>query len=98
MQEDNLGRDIDLDEDKLKQGVHMDSAVVLPEYRGMALQSKMLKYAEEYIDKNKCKYFIATVSPENPASYKSLEKNGYQLMVTKEKYGGLMRRIYLKEV
>lgn len=98
MQEDNLGRDINLEEDKLSQVVHMESAVVLPEYRGKALQLKMLKYAEELIDKNKYKYFMATVSPENPASYKSFEKNGYKLILTKEKYNGLMRRIYLKEV
>lgn len=97
-QDDNLGRDVGLEEGELSKVVHMESAVVLPEYRGRGLQSKMLKYAEELIDKNKYKYFMATVSPNNPASYKSFEKNGYELMLTKEKYDGLVRRIYLKKV
>ena len=98
MQEDNLGRDIGLAEGELPKVVHMDSAVVLPEYRGHGLQSAMLSYAEKLIDKKQYSYFMATVSPNNPASYKSLEKNGYHLVLTKEKYGGLIRRIYLKEI
>lgn len=95
--DDNLGRDIDLTEEELIKVVHMESAVVHPDYRGKSLQHEMLKYAENLIDKRKYRYFIATVSPENPASYRSFEKNGYQLVLTKEKYDGLTRRIYLKE-
>lgn len=98
LSEDNLGRDIGINENRLNQVVHMESAVVLPKYRGRGLQLAMLKYAEELIDKSKYKYLMATVSPNNPWSYNSFEKNGYELKVTKEKYGGLMRRIYLKEV
>lgn len=98
MQDDNLGRDIGLEEGELPKVVHMESAVVLPEYRGRGIQYKMLKYAEELIDKNQYKYFMATVSPNNPASYKSFEKNGYEIKLTKEKYDGLTRRIYLKKV
>lgn len=98
MQEDNLGRDIGLEERELLKVVHMESVVVLPEYRGRGLQNAMLRYAEELINKNQYKYFMATVSPNNPASYKSFEKNGYKLILTKEKYDGLVRRIYLKKV
>ena len=97
-QTDNLGREIGLQEDDLQRVVHMESAVVLPEYRGRDLQLKMLKYAEEIIDKTYYHYFLATVSPNNPASYRSFEKNGYQLITTKEKYNGLIRRIYCKKV
>ena len=97
MAQDNLGRDVNLPEDKLETVVHMDSAVVLPEYRGHHLQERMLRYAENLIDKKSYHYFIATVSPNNPASYLSFERSGYSLVVTKEKYGGLLRRIYMKE-
>ena len=97
MEEDNLGRDIDLAEEQLDAVVHMESAVVLPEHRGHNLQEKMLRYAESMIDKSVYHYFMATVSPDNPASYLSLEHNGYSLVATKKKYGGLVRRIYLKE-
>ena len=95
--EDNLGRDIGLPEEKLCSVVHMESAVVLPEYRGNGIQKKMLFYAEELIDKSNYRYFMSTVSPDNPASFRSLEKSGYKHILTKEKYGGLTRRIYLKE-
>ena len=95
---DNLGRDLGLPESELLKVAHMESAVVLPEYRGHHLQIRMLKYAESVIDKKKFRYFMSTVSPDNPASYRSLEANGYELMMTKEKYGGLPRRIYCKKV
>lgn len=96
--EDNLGRDVDLSDAELLQVVHMESAAVLPEYRGNHLQEKMLRFAENLIDRNRYQYFMATVSPDNPASYLTFEKCGYQLIKTKEKYGGLMRRIYLKHL
>lgn len=96
--ESNLGKDIGLSKEELLKVVHMESAVVIPEYRGNGLQQKMLQYAETIIDKNKYKYFMATVSPDNPASFKSLEKNGYVHITTKKKYNNISRRIYLKEI
>ena len=96
--EDNLGRDLNFSVAEQKRVVHMESAVVLPEYRGNHLQSKMLQYGEAFIDKEKYQYLMATVSPDNPASYKSLEKNGYRHVLTKEKYQGLKRRIYCKKI
>lgn len=98
MSTDNLGRDIGLPPEELPKVVHMESAVVMPEYRGRGIQYRMLRYAEELIDTNKYKYYLATVSPDNPASYRSLEKNGYRHIATKNKYDGLVRRIYLKEL
>lgn len=96
--EDNLGRDIHFTEEQLDFVAHMESVVVLPKYRGRHLQEKMLRYAEELIDTNRYHYLLATVSPDNPASYLSFERNGYSHIITKEKYGGLQRRIYLKEI
>lgn len=95
---DNLGRDLGLPENELCKVAHMESAVVLPEYRGHHLQIQMLKYAESIIDQKKFRYLMSTVSPDNPASYRSLEANGYKLMMTRKKYGGLLRRIYCKKV
>ena len=96
--DDNLGKDIELSDTELLKVVHMESTAVLPEYRGNRLQEKMLRYAEGFIDKKKYHYLMATVSPDNPASYLTFENCGYQLMQTKEKYGGLLRQIYLKYV
>ncbi len=94
--QENLGRDVRLPKPELAKVVHAESAVVLEEYRGNSLQSKMLLAAERLIDKEKYRFLLATVSPENPASFKTLEQNGFQHIVTKEKYGGLLRRIYRK--
>ena len=96
--EDNLGRDIGINNAELLRVVHMESAVVLPSYRGMGLQRKLLLFAESLIDKNKYQHLLATVSPDNPASYRSFEKCGYTHVMTKGKYGGLQRRIYQKEL
>lgn len=96
--EDNLGKDIGFSEEDCQKVIHVESAVVTPEYRGYALQRRMLQEAESLIDRAKYSYLMATVSPENPASYKTLEKLGYELVLTKKKYGGLMRRIYIKKM
>ena len=94
--EDNLGKDIGFSEEECQRVIHVESAVVAPLYRGNALQRRMLQIAETMIDRVKYSYLMATVSPDNPASYKTLESLGYELIVTKEKYDGLMRRIYRK--
>lgn len=78
--------------------LHMDSASVLPEHRGHSLERKMITFAETLVDTSKYCYSFATVAPENTASLKSLKKNGYQLMVTKEKYAGYVRCVMMKEL
>ena len=85
-----------LSEDNLMRVLHMDSASVLPEHRGHGLEHRMIAFAETLVDASKYHYTFATVAPNNIASLKSLEKNGYQVMVTKEKYGGLTRSILMK--
>lgn len=96
LDEDNLGRDIGLEDSCLTKVVHMESAAVMPKFRGLRLQYKMLKFGEDCIDKEKYRYFLATVSPDNPASAKTLEKAGFENIITKKKYGGLLRMIYCK--
>ena len=89
---------IALTSENLKRVVHMDSASVLPQHRGHGLEHKMIAFAENLIDTSKYCYSFATVAPENITSLKSLEKNGYQIMVTKEKYGGIMRCVMFKKL
>ncbi len=98
LNEDNLGRDMGLSEGELLKVAHFESAVVRKDCRGQGLERRMAEYAERNIDISKYRYFMATVSPDNPASYKTAEKLGYKCIAEKEKYGGYSRRIYLKEV
>ena len=97
-EESNLGRDIHLEETELDRVVHVESAAVLPECSGNHLMERLMVYAQGLIDSSGYKYLLATVSPDNPASFKTLEKCGFKAVMTKEKYGGLLRRIYVKEL
>lgn len=96
-EEDNLARDVGLAPCVYNNVAHMESAAVLPQYRGQHLELQMLNYAEKYLNPKQFHYLFATVSPDNPASYKTLENAGYCLQITKKKYNGKLRRIYLKK-
>ena len=96
--EENLGHDVSLPTEELDKVLHMDSATVLPEHRGHGLETMMISYAETLVDTSKYCYSFATVAPENLASLKSLEKNGYEVMVTKEKYGRFLRNVMMKKL
>lgn len=87
---------IALTPDNLERVLHMDTASVLPSHRGHGLEGKMIAFAETLVDTSRYRYSFATVAPENTASMKSLVKNGYQIMITKEKYNGLKRNILMK--
>lgn len=103
--DENLGYDVfvkkcdlSLTLDNLNRVLHIDSASVLPAHRGHGLECRMIAYAETLVDTSKYCYSFATVAPENMASRKSLEKNGYQVMVTKEKYAGIVRCVMMKKL
>ena len=93
----NYGFDLGFTYEQRCQVANMETTAVLPEARGHHLEARMVAFAENHID-DKHIYYMGTVSPDNPASYKAAEANGYKCMATKEKYGGKMRRIYLKQI
>lgn len=95
LQKDNLGRDINLNKEDLQKVAHIETVTVEMKYRGNNLQLKMLEYAEKIINSN-YKYIMATVAPDNYASIKTFKTDGFKLVKTKQKYGGLLRGIYLK--
>lgn len=93
--EDNLGRDVGIEE--IHKVAHIESVVVDKEYRGNGLQDKMIKFAEDRLKQIGYTYIMATVSPDNKHSLGNFERNGYEVMNIKEKYGGLRRAILLKK-
>ena len=95
---ENLGYDVSLPTEELGKVLHMDSATVLPEHRCHGLEAKMISFAETLVDTSKYCYSFATVAPENLASLKSLERNGYEVMITKEKYGRFLRNVMMKKL
>ncbi len=94
--DDNLGKDLGIEE--LHKVAHLESIVVDEACRGNGLQDKMIKCAEEIIRERGYTYLMATVSPYNKHSLVNFQRNGYEVMKIKEKYGGLMRAILLNVV
>ena len=98
LDEENLGHDINFDDDKLLMVAHMDSVAVDSSYRGRGYQNILMKKAEEDAIKLGYKYLMCTIHPNNIFSMQNALKLGYKNVLTKAKYGGKIRAIMLKEV
>ncbi len=96
--EENLGVDIGLPEEELGRVMHVEIAAVLSEHTGHHLQRDMVALLEDELKQAGYRYLMCTISPDNPASLKSVQANGYRIVKTAEKYGGLTRHILLKEL
>lgn len=102
---DNLGRDLGFTAEQLRETAHMESVAVKEKYRGNGLQSGLLREAERLLQeenaqktKEKIRYLIGTVHPDNTPSRKSFLAQGYEAAARVEKYGGLPRDIMYKEI
>lgn len=95
---DNLGYDLNMEEEQLKLCAMMDTAAVLPGVRGHHLQYEMMQHAEADLREMGYKYLLCTVHPENVFSRSNVMKQGYEKLLTKEKYGGFLRDIWMKQI
>ena len=95
--EESLGRDIGLTGKALSSVWEMDMAAVDPKHRGHRLERRMLIFAEARLPRD-ARLLICTASPDNPASLRSILSVGYRIAATKEKYGGFLRHILVKEL
>lgn len=95
-EEENLGYYLGLDEEQLSHVAVMDSVAVASAYRGYGLQGKMLKAAEQLLDKNAFYYLMCTIHPDNKFSRHNMESHGYEVKKIALCYGGLPRCILLK--
>lgn len=94
---ENLGVEAGFDEEKRLLVAHMDSVAVDPEFRGHHLQGRLVEAAERELSGRMQKFLMCTVHPDNHASLHTMERHGYRVIATKEKYGGTLRHILLKE-
>lgn len=94
---DNLGKELKLNEKNLALVAHMDSAAVDPEYRGHHLQHRLLKAAEELLQELPYEYYLCTIHPDNQASLQTMLRAGYVIIATREKYQGKLRHILYKK-
>ena len=96
--EENIGYDLKFDEEQRKQAAHMEIAMVRKEYRGQGLQRHMMEKAEEILKEQGFHYLLGTAHPDNVASVNSFLRLNYEQVMTKEKYGGMRRSIFCKEI
>ena len=96
--DENLGYDLKFDEEQRKQSAHMEIAMVRKEYRGQGLQRHMMEKAEEILKEQGFHYLLGTAHPDNAASVNSFLRLNYEQVMTKEKYGGMRRSIFCKEI
>lgn len=96
--DENLGLDIGLPTDSLTLVAHMDSAAVLPDYRGHHLQRRLMEHAEANLRKAGYRYLCCTIHPDNKYSLNNALSLGYEVMTTCEKYGGYLRAVLMKEL
>ncbi len=92
--DDSLGYDVGLSGNKLYQNAQLEMAMVAPEHRGHHLEYRLIEDTLERLAPS-YRYITASADPENLASVKSIERAGLKAVVTKAKYGGLTRHIFL---
>lgn len=85
-------------EDIAKQSVNFKLVIVRPSYRGNGLQTAFIEKLGQKAREKGFKKIFATVSPDNEFSKNNFIKNGYVFHSQKEKYGGLLRNIYYKDI
>ena len=93
-EEDNLGDYIGLSEEEKMYVAHMASAAVLPEYRGLRIQNKLMAKGFELLKDTEYKYVMGTAHPENKFSVNNFLKLGYEVVADVEKYGGYRRYVF----
>lgn len=93
---DNLGRDAGLSEGELLKAAHMDSAAVLPAYRGHKLQARLMAAAETDLAARGYRHLLCTIHPDNRYSLSNALERGYAIAATLKKYGGLDRHVLYK--
>lgn len=95
---ENLGNDAGFDRELLGKTAHMDSAAILPKFRGYALQQRLAEAAEAELLRLGYHILMCTVHPDNCFSRSNMLKQGYRVIGAAEKYGGHRREILMKEL
>lgn len=96
--DENIALSAGFSEESAKNTVNFKLVIVRPDYRGNGLQTEFIERLEVLAKEKGFKKIFATVSPNNEYSKNNFLKNGYVFHSQKEKYGGLLRNIYYKDI
>ena len=97
-QRENMGVYLNLPEEELKRAAHMETAMIIPEFRGRGLQKLLMETAEQIFKKKGYVHMFGTVHPDNIYSVRNFEKQGYRVVTETRKYGGLRRYVCYKNL
>lgn len=96
--DEHLGIDAGLPKETLPEVIYSEVSNVDPDYRGNKLQTFMGELLMKAIDRQKFRYVCATVAPMNIPSMKDKFALGLHIVALKEKYGGIMRYILIRDL
>jgi len=84
----NYGYDLDFTREQLLRVIHMDTAVVHPDFRGHKLQRRLMAVIEEELAlRYPGAILLTTVHPENLYSLYNVQSLGYRIEKRLPKYG-----------
>lgn len=95
---EHLGIDAGLSEDDLPKVIYQEISTIDPDFQGNGLQNYMGEIVMKIIDNKHFRYVFATVAPFNIPSLKDKLKFGLEIVALKEKYGGKLRYIFMKDL
>lgn len=96
LEEDNLGYDMNDSQEELLTIAHIEAVAILPAFRGQGLQIRLVNEAENILVTKGFSKLMATVHPLNSKSLNNFLRMGFNIVKTKEKYGGYERHILMK--
>ncbi|MGN4447851.1 GNAT family N-acetyltransferase [Bacillus cereus group sp. MYBK79-1] len=98
--EEHLGLDIGILESELHRVIYQEISNVHPNSRGNGMQKILATVIMDELQKEDSKYdyVCCTVAPFNIPSLKDKFAQGMEIAALKEKYGGSMRYIFVKEL
>ncbi|MBE7148364.1 GNAT family N-acetyltransferase [Bacillus mycoides] len=97
---EHLGLDIGLPESQLHRVIYQEISNVHPNCRGNGMQKILAAVIMDELQKEDSQYdyVCCTVAPFNIPSLKDKFAQGMEIAVLKEKYGGSMRYVFVKEL
>lgn len=95
---EQLGLDAGLQDSELDKVIYSEISNVDPDFRGNGLQTLLGKLIFQEVDERRFHYICATVAPFNIASLKDKFALGMQIVALKEKYGNLLRYVFIKSI
>ncbi len=98
--DEHLGLDIGLPESELHRVIYQEISNVHPNCRGNGMQKILANVIMDELQKEDSEYdyVCCTVAPFNIPSLKDKFAQGMEIAALKEKYGGSMRYVFVKEL